>query len=240
MKNICIAIMLFLFAQATVLLESQKTKGDQISPPITNQPDETYILERLQSALSSTQFAGRLYYHGSCGPPGKYELLFPTVAVRPIASNKKGVAAVRETFRDDKNVLISVTSPNVVRIEIGHVYKQILNTALSSIKLTSDAQYNPDGPGGAISLLESTEPVRAAMREFRIDQKPVFYIGLIQPAIPNAPHLPPTISGVTLDQALDAISKTFSGVVVYGECENRDHSHTADTEFYKFRAPNLK
>jgi hypothetical protein len=233
MKNIRTAIMLILFAQATVLLESQRTMGIQVSAPVTNQPDETYILGRLRVALSSTQFAVRLYYHGTCGLPGTDELLFPSVTVLHLSDNEKAVAAIRKMFRDDKSVLVSVDSSNIVRIYIGDVYRPLLRTTLPSIKLTADAQYNPGGLGGAISLFESTEPVQAAMRKLRMDQEPVFYIGLIQPATPKAPHLPPTISGVTLEQALDSISKTFPGVVVYGECEHSDHSHIFDINYYR-------
>jgi hypothetical protein len=229
MKDIRTVIMLVLFTQATVLLESQKTMGNQISPPVTNQPDETYIIGRLQAALSSTQFAVRLYYHGACTVDGRNGLLFPSVTVLPAAGNERGVAAIREMFRDDKSVLVSVDSSNVVRIYIGHVYKPVLDTPLSSIMLTTTAQYNP---GGAIDLLESAVPVQAAMREFGMVQESDFLIGLVQPAIPNRPHLPPTISGVTLDQALDTISTTFPGVVVYGECENRDYSHLTDIKDY--------
>jgi hypothetical protein len=159
-------------------------------------------------------------------------VLFPSVTVLPVAGNKKGVAAIREMFRDDKSVLVSVDSSNVVRIYIGHVYKPVLDTTLSSIELTTTAQYNPGGPGGAIDLLESAVPVQAAMREFGMAEESDFYIGLEQPPIPKRPHLPPTISGVTLDQALDAISRTFPGVVVYGECENRDYSHITGIKDY--------
>jgi len=237
MKNIRTVIMLALFAQATVLLETQKTMGNQTSPPVSNQPDETYIIGRLQAALSSTQFAVRLYYDGACGTDGRNDLLFPPVTVLPAAGNEKGVAAIREMFRDDKSVLVSVDSSNVVRIYIGHVYEPVLDTTVSSIKLTTTAQYNPGGPGGAIDLLESAVSVQAAMREFGIHQEPAFYIGLEQPPLRKGPHLPPKISGVSLDQALDAISRTFPGVVVYGECENRDKSHIIDINFDWFRSP---
>jgi len=237
MKNIRTLIMLALFTQATVLLESQKTMGNQTPPPVTNQPDETYIIGRIQAARSSTQFAVRLYYHGACDLDERNDLLFPSVTVLPVAGNEKGVAAVREMFRNDKNVLVSVDSSNEVRVYIGHVYQPVLDTALSSIELTTTARYNPGGPGGAIDLLESAAPVQAAMRGFGMHQEPAFYIGLEQPPIRKRPHLPPTISGVTLDQALDAISRTFPGVVVYGECENRDKSHIIDIRFDWYRSP---
>lgn len=237
MKNIRTVIMLVLIAQATVLLESQKTMESQISPPVTNQPDEAYIIGRVQAALSSTQFAVRLYYHGTCDLGGRNDLLFPSVTVLPVASNEKGIAAIREMFRDDKSVIVSVDSSNIVRIYMGHVYKPVLDATLSSIALTSTAQYNPGGPGGAIDLLESAAPVQAAMHEFGMSQEPAFYIGLEQPPIPKLPHLPPTIGGVTLDQALDAISRTFPGVVVYGECENGDNRHIIDINFDWYRSP---
>jgi hypothetical protein len=232
MKNIRTAIMLALFAKATLLLESQNAMVNQTAPPVINQPDETYIVEHIQSALSSTQYSVRLYFHGVCNADGENRLVFPSSTVLPTTGNEKGIAAIREMFRDDQNVVVSVDSSNVVRIYIGHVYRQILDTNLSSLKLTTFAQYNPDGPGGAIELLESAQPVQAAMQDLGTRQEPAFYIGLDQPALRKRPHLPPSISDITLDQALDVVARTFPGVVVYGECGNHDKSHTIDIKFH--------
>jgi hypothetical protein len=48
----------------------------------------------------------------------------------------------------------------------------------------------------------------------------VFEDILLSGPLPGLPHLPRTIKNVTLDRALDAVAKTFSGIVVFGYCTN--------------------
>jgi hypothetical protein len=237
MKGICTAILVILFFRTNQLLEAQVATVKQPPPSANTQSDETYIMGRLQSALSSTQYGVRLYFHGACSAGSESALRFPSVDVLPPPDlsppdKEQGVSAVREIFRNDKNVVVSVdSSQNVVRITIGNVYKSVLDTRIPSIKLTNTARYNPDGPGGAIDALEFAAPVQSAMRVLRMHQEPAFYIGLKQPSLPRSPHLPPSMRGLTFDQALDAIAKTFPGVVVYGECESHNKSHRIDIQF---------
>lgn len=44
-----------------------------------------------------------------------------------------------------------------------------------------------------------------------------FSIIVVHPA-DGLPHLPPVLTDVTMDQALDLVSGTFRGVVLYGFC----------------------
>ena len=232
MKRVLTVIILALFIRTTQLLESQATTVKGSLPTVNSHSDETYIIERIQSALSSTQYGVRLYFRGACSEDGNNTVEFPLVNVLPRADKEdRGIPAVREMFRNDNDVVVSVDSSNIVRINIGSVHKSVLDTRLSSIKLPTTARYNPGGPGGTIDVLESSAPVQAAMREFGMHQEPAFYIGLEQPPLPKLPHLPPSMSDLSVDQALDTVAKTFPGVVVYGECENNDKSHTIDIKF---------
>lgn len=234
MKGICTAIIIVLFFGTSQLLKSQATAMKQPPPSASSQSDDTeaYIIEHLQSALSSTPYGVRLYFHGTCDAGSESFLRFPWVNVLSPSNKEQGVLAVQEMFKNDKNVKVSVDSSNkLVRITIGDVYTPVLDTRLPFIKLTSTARYNPDGPEGAIDALESAAPVQAAMRALRMHQEPEFYIGLKQPSLPKSPHLPSSMSDLSLDQALDAIAKTFPGVVVYGECANHNKSRRFDIKF---------
>jgi len=76
-------------------------------------------------------------------------------------------------------------------------------------------QYNPVL---AVSAIENTQEVKAAMH--RLGVRPVQTLAaqlLIQPA-PGLPHLRSSIKDITVDQALDLIAETFNGIVVYGAC----------------------
>ncbi len=209
------------------LLRSQ-TAATKVSPLPSEPPDERQIIERLKSALSSTQYSARMYFHGTCYGNGGDALRFPKIEVLPPKDGEHGVSAVRGMFRKNANVLVSVDASNIVRITVGKVYKPILETRLTSIELSDEARYNPDGPAGAIDAIEETAPVQEAMREYRMHRESAFYIGLLTPPIPKLPHLPAKMKDLSLDQTLDVIAKTFPGVVVYGECENLDMSYTID------------
>jgi hypothetical protein len=231
MKDLRKVTMLAMVVLAALLLGSQNFLAQPAPSQLNHESDEAYILGRLQSALFSTRYAVRLYFHGVCDVNGEGALRFPSVTVRQPAGNEQGIRAVREMFGNNANVIVSVDSSNVIRITLGAVYRSFLDTRLPSIRLTTSARYNPDGPGGAIDLLESAAPVQAAMRELGIHQEDYFYIGLQRPALRRIPHLPSSIGGVSLDQSLDAIAKTFPGVVVYGECEDLDKKHSIDIKF---------
>ena len=231
MRGILRVVTLALVLNADRLLQPQASQPTQPLNPSGSYPDERDIVKRLQAALSSTEYAVRLYFHGVCGADGGSDLQFPQVEVLAPEGNTHGVSAIREMFRNDKNVMISVEPSNIVRITIGPVYKPILDTRLSSVKLPTTAQFNPGGPGGAIDVLESATPVQEAMRENLVHQEPAFYIGLEQPPSRKGHHLPSSMGNLSLDQALDAVAKAFPGIVVYGECENHGKGHTVDIKF---------
>jgi hypothetical protein len=228
MKGLLMIFMLLVVFNCNHLLRSQ-TAATKVSPPPSESPDERQVIERLKSALSSTQYSARMYFHGgTCFGNGVDALRFPKVEVLPPKDGEHGVSVVRGMFRKNANVLVSVDTSNIVRISVGNVYKPILETRLSSIELSDDARYNPNGPAGAINAIEEAAPVQEAMREYRMHQEPVFSIGLLAPSTPKLPHLPAKMKDLSLDQALDVIAKTFPGIVVYGECENLDMSYTID------------
>jgi len=103
----------------------------------------------------------------------------------------------------------------IIRIRIGKAPDAFLQTKISLLTLKPMEQYNPTL---AVSAIESTGEVEAAMR--RLGVRPVQAIGtqLIAEPAKGLPHLPSSMKNVTVDQALDSIAKTFKDVVVYGAC----------------------
>jgi hypothetical protein len=200
------------------------------------QRSDEAVIRYLHSTLVPVGKAARIYFHGTCGSAGDNGVLFPAIEVQPPADGDTGLEAVRQIFRNDKNVAVTESPSGIVRISIGNVYTSILNTRLPFLRLSETSQYNPDGPGGAIDALEEAAAVKSAMRELGVRQEPIFYIGLKEPALKTLPHLQPWIKNATMDQALDSIAETFPGVVVYGECSGPGGVHLVDISFDWFHA----
>jgi hypothetical protein len=234
MRRIRIVLAVVLLANSIQRLDSQSAVYKQSLLRAEGSPSEESIIEYLKSTLASIGYKARIYFHGTCDVGGDQGVRFPSIYFTSPLGDKKGVPAVREMFGKDKNVTVTADTSGVIRINIGSVFKPILNARLPSLRLTQSAQYNPNGPGGAIDAIESSAAVQAAMEKFGVHQESVFYIGLEEPALVELPHLPSEMKDMTVDQALDSIAKTFPGVVVYGECEQPDKDHTVDIRFVWF------
>jgi len=222
-----------MFANGSQLLQPQTDSANQPLTLSSTKPDMAYIIRRVHSALGPTHRAVRLYFHGFCDVNDGNAVQFPHINVLPPEGNEEGIPAVLEMFRNDKSVMVSTDSSKIVRITIGNVYKPVLDTRLSSIKLTNVAQYNPNL---AIDALESAAPVQAARRLYRMHQESQMVIEAIAPPLRGEPHLPASMRNLTVDQALDSIAERFHGAVVYGECENGDKSHTVGIRYAWFRS----
>jgi hypothetical protein len=206
----------------------------------TSQRSEDAMIESLGHTLAPTGKKVRVYFHGACSIGKETAVLFPRIELQPVAAGRTGVDRARERFRNAKNVSVVDDGSGIVRVRIGSVSPTILNTRITSLKLSEDAQYNPDGPGGAIDLMEGTAAIKTAMEKLKVEQVPVFYIGLMEPNLKTLPHLPPEMHDTTADQMLDQIAKTFAGVVVYGECSRPDGAGLIDLEFYWLKKPSTE
>jgi hypothetical protein len=45
------------------------------------------------------------------------------------------------------------------------------------------------------------------------------------------PHLPASMKDLTMDRALDAVAKTFGGIVIYETCEERSGKRLVSLDF---------
>jgi hypothetical protein len=80
------------------------------------------------------------------------------------------------------------------------------------------AQFNPSE---VINAIDNSPEIRSAMEELHVvTPQRIYSMILTQPA-EGLPHLPAEISNLTMDQALDMIARTWSGVVLYGACRQR-------------------
>ena len=176
---------------------------------------ERRVLNYLWPVLKSAHKVGRIYYGDACPQDDQFPRAFPQVDVRPALRDEMGLAAVRSIFSKKNDVEVDEDSPGIIRVRIGRVPDVILRTRISILKLTPDAQFNYQF---AIDTIEKAPEVRAAMDELHV-RVPVRYSHflLAQPA-DELPHLPSEISGVTMDQALDMVARTWSGIVLFGSC----------------------
>ena len=170
----------------------------------------------LLPVLASAGKTGRVYYEASCPRVKDYPLAFPRMEVCPPLTNATDLAAVRSVFREEKGVLVSEDSSGTIRVRIGRVSDAILQTRISILKLTPIDQYNflP-----AIGAIESAPEVQSARERLHI-VLPMRVIGsmpVMRPA-EGLPHLPPELSNVTMDQALDMVARTWGRIAFYGAC----------------------
>jgi hypothetical protein len=131
-----------------------------------------------------------------------------------------GPQTVEEILRDERDAVVSVDQTGMTRITVGTVPRDFLNTKISHVAFRPMEQWNPSE---AISAIERTSEVARSMRA--LDIGPI--IGTIRiemiltgpgPADSKVPHLPPFLRNVTMDQALDAVARTFRQLVTYGVC----------------------
>jgi hypothetical protein len=194
----------------------------------TDDRNRDTLLKHLRPALESAGGAGRLYYIEICGAGGVAR--FPRIRVQPPSKGKKGLAAVQEVFKDGNEVTVTQGRSGMIRINVGKVPSEILQTKIRLLTLKPEAQYTEQL---AIIAMTSTKEVEAAMRKFGLEHPVVVVsIHVLEP-IPGVPqpHLPRSFRNVTLDQALDSVAKTFGGIVIYGECARPTGTRFFDVDF---------
>jgi hypothetical protein len=176
------------------------------------------LLKYLLPALPSTHKSARVYYEAACRVDDRtYPLTFPKVYINKPSTAAAGIDAVRGIFAKQQQVEVTQDETGVIRIVLGKPPMSVLTTTIKSLAFTPDAQYNVLS---AIRTVESAPEVLSVMSRLaihnpmRIAEYPV-----LQPDT-TLPHLPKEVSDVTMDQALDVIATTWSGVVFYGACSD--------------------
>jgi hypothetical protein len=205
-----------------LLLVVQAASGcSRASPPPaasieTGKHYERAVLEQVVPALRSTNNVGRIYYEANC-PPGDLEfpLPFPRVNVLPPVSGATDQDVVRSIFRQTRESWVVRKADEIIQIRLGKAPDAILRTRIHRLYLDPIAQFNPSE---VINAIINSPEVRSAMEALHVDVPQRIYSMILTPPEEGLPHLPPEISNVTMDQALDMIARTWSGVVLYGAC----------------------
>jgi len=185
--------------------------------------NESEVINYLRPALKYVGGAARVYYAATCSAEkdefGQPSLLFPRVVLQPPSQGATGMAALQQLFRGDPNVTVTQDRSGMVRITIGSVSTELLQTRFPVLTLDPWDQYSPLA---ALLAIESTPEVDTAERRLNVDPKQGVIDVIVSGRFEGSPHLPGAMQNVTLDEALDSIARTFQGILVYGICEQPD------------------
>jgi hypothetical protein len=197
---------------------AQEGRGSNRLPPGISQRHQESVLKYLRPALMGSGGAGRIYYSMVCASEAEDgPLAFPEVKAGPPSKEKLGVTAVREIFKNDKQVKVSQDRSGMIRVMIGQPASSLLQTKIPSLSFKPDEQYNGEL---AIWAIFNAKEVEAAMRRLRLELPETIFSGsTTEPEEGRIfPHLPPSLKNVTIDQALDEVARAFGGIVIYESC----------------------
>lgn len=175
------------------------------------------VLDKLREATYGSGKGVRLYYSAACDSEWS-DITFPKLKLRLPLKGKTGLAAVREIFRDNKNVVIDENPRGIIKIKIGDVPDVFLRTRISILNLDEIERYNPRLVVDKI-IFKSKEMLET---ERKLGYVPPFGIGgqVVEPA-QDLPHLPASIRNATLEEILDMIATTWSrrvSIVTFAVC----------------------
>ncbi len=233
LSRLAIVFAVFLGMYGCTCREPSKSLSPMPAANAARPRGEGAVLMYLAAAMGTRQTGCRLYYRGpyeAVSPDGFYlpQVGFPRTLAHPPPNGKTGVAAVRAVFQGDKNVVVRQGQSGLIRVYIGKVSSAILRTRLRPAKFSPDDQYSP---GLAIDAIVDSREVTAAARrlEYRNDQY-ILDIAFSGPAA-GVPHLPPVLTNLSMDRALDRVAETFGVTVLYGECAKPGGGHLFDVRY---------
>jgi hypothetical protein len=182
------------------------------------------VIQYLRPALASDGGAARLYYAGECrdaenDPSGVLHLLFPPVNLQRPLDGATGMPAVQEIFRDDPHVTVTEDQSGIPRVTVGSVNNAVLQTTLPLLTLDPTEQYTAPS---AVDKIAITADLYAKAHGLPFGLAPFVIDHIANGPVTGAPHLPETMRNVTIDGALDAVARTFKGIVMYGVCKLPD------------------
>ena len=197
---------------------------------VISQHNQEAVLKYLWPALLSRRGAARIYYSTACKTKDGESLPFPRVEVRPPLKETRGLVAVREIFKNDKRVMVSEDRSGMIRITIGQPASALLQTRIHLVTLKLHEQYNAIL---AIFAIENTTEVEVAERKLGFDHPNIVFGGGIN--LPEKgvrfPHRPASMKDLTMDRALDAVARTFGGIVVHETCAERSGKRLVSLDF---------
>ena len=186
---------------------------------------EDRLRDTLAPVLTTTGGAARLYFAGQCDPYPQ----FPHLTLAEGSDHATGLEATREIFANQRDAVVEDRS-GIVKITIGVVPTALLSTKIARLTLDPIARWNP---APAIQAIENTAEVKATMRRLNVEPPRLSVIDwiLTGPGNNRFPHLPHILENVTMDQALDAVAKSFKQLVIYGECTQPNGRGTISVYF---------
>jgi len=183
------------------------------------QREQDELRDALAPALTLAGSAARLYFgtHCSSGNQGTFAA-FPRLTLAAPPSHATPLEAVRAMLRNEREAAVVQDRSGLIKITLGVLPTALLSTRIARLTFMPDARWNPYP---AIEAIQNAPEVQTAMRRLNV-QFPggLRIIDIILGPIGDNryPHLPSSLENVTMDQALDAVAKTFRDLVVYGEC----------------------
>jgi len=190
------------------------------------------FLQYLIPVLRAAGGVGRLYYRTDCWTEDGDGILFPQLELEAPAQTQTGSAAIRDIFRNERQVTVTEGQSGISRISIGKVSYELLHTKMHLITFKPSERYNDNQ---AISAIERTKEFQAKLRELKIEHAPTIYSGRVLEAAPGLPHLPASLRNMTVDEALDQVAQTFGGLVTYGECVSANGTRLFSIDFNYIR-----
>ena len=204
------------------------------------------MLKQLVPVLLQSGKAGRIYYEADCPsgePYGHNHYIFPKINVHEPSKDVSGLAAVRQIFQGDLNVEVTENPIGIIRVRIGNITDEILNTIISHLSFVPNGGYNhfqqlweriaqrdksrekpiigPPGeydPRSAVDEIERSDEVQAAQHKLNLREGTGIIHHGVNPPDKGEPYLSASLDHVTLDGALDVVAQTFKGIVMYGSC----------------------
>lgn len=181
------------------------------------------VVDYLQPVLIYSGGSARLYYAGDCPTESRADLVmngipFPSVWLQP-ARGATGMSAAQQIFRDDPNVVVTQDRSGMLRITIGSVSSTVLQTRLPSLTLDATERYNALS---AVDKIAITAHIYAKQHGLPFDLGPYIIDHIVSGPVKGAPHLPGVMQNISIDDALDAVARTFKGIATYGACQQPD------------------
>ncbi|GEM_PF-2095027 len=180
--------------------------------------NEDAALKLLRSAFKQTGTGGRVYYSADKCRGGTDVIPFPVLRVHLPDSKYAGLSTVQQMFADDPRVAVSQGPSGLIDIRIGEVPDAFLRTRIARIEFDPDERFSEEL---ALGPIMQAKAVVAVAHKLNLGQ-PIRYESILSSGpMPGLPHLPRALKDITLDEALDQVAKTFSGIVVFGYCADK-------------------
>jgi hypothetical protein len=172
----------------------------------------------LAPALAPAGSAARLYFGTQCSRDNEDTFVpFPRLMLAAASAHATPVEEVQAIFRYERAATVE-DRYGIMRITLGVVPTDLLNTRIARLTFASEARWTPYS---AIETIRDAPEVKSAMQRLKMRLPGGNgIVDIISGPIGDDryPHLPSSLENLTMDQALDAVAKTFRELIVYGVC----------------------